>query len=72
MCIWGKSFLTPLFLEIARSLADGRYLLEFGSADAPTYVMRPPSQGDYRAPSAFVLDLRRWSTQQGEDCNERH
>lgn len=41
-----------------RAIADGRYLLEFGSADAPTYVMRQPSPGNYRAPSAFVLDLR--------------
>lgn len=42
-----------------RSLADGRYLLEFGPLDAPSYVMRQPSPGNYREPSAFVLDLRR-------------
>ncbi|MBB3313633.1 hypothetical protein FHT78_005427 [Rhizobium sp. BK196] len=41
-----------------RAIADGRYVLEFGSTDAPTYVMRQPSPGNYRAPSAFVLDLR--------------
>lgn len=41
-----------------RAVADGQYLLEFGSTDAPTYVMRQPSPGNYRAPSAFVLDLR--------------
>ncbi|TBY41588.1 phage tail tip lysozyme [Rhizobium leguminosarum] len=41
-----------------RAIADGRYLLEFGSADAPAYVMRQPSQGNYNAPSPFVLDLR--------------
>lgn len=41
-----------------RAVADGRYVLEFGSPDSPTYVLRRPSQGNYRAPSAYVLDLR--------------
>lgn len=41
-----------------RAIADGRYVLEFGSPQSPTYAMRQPSQGDYRAPSVFVLDLR--------------
>ncbi|MBX5001890.1 hypothetical protein HJB72_28620 [Rhizobium lentis] len=41
-----------------RAIADGRYLLEFGSADAPAYAMSQPSSGNYNAPSPFVLDLR--------------
>lgn len=41
-----------------RAVADGRYILEFGSTDYPTYVMRQPSQGNYTGPSVFVLDLR--------------
>ncbi|MDQ0132666.1 hypothetical protein J2T08_000567 [Neorhizobium galegae] len=40
-----------------RAVADGRYILEFGRADAPTYVMRQPSPGTYKQ-STFVLDLR--------------
>lgn len=40
-----------------RAVADGRYILEFGRPDAPTYVMRQPSPGTYRQ-SPFVLDLR--------------
>lgn len=40
-----------------RAVADGRYLLEFGRSDAPTYVMQRPSQGNYHQ-SAFILDLR--------------
>jgi len=40
-----------------RAVADGRYILEFGRADAPTYVMQQPSRGTYRQ-SVFVLDLR--------------
>ncbi|ASY64481.1 Phage protein [Sinorhizobium sojae CCBAU 05684] len=41
-----------------RAIADGRYILEFGNADYPTYVMRQPSPGSYTEPSVFVLDLR--------------
>jgi hypothetical protein len=41
-----------------RAIADGRYVLEFGDPTSPSYAMRQPSQGDYRAPSVFVLDLR--------------
>lgn len=41
-----------------RAVADGRYVLEFGRPSSPSYVMRQPSQGNYRGPSAFVLDLR--------------
>lgn len=40
-----------------RAVADGRYILEFGRPDSPTYVMRQPSPGTYRQ-STFVLDLR--------------
>ncbi|MBB4342152.1 lysozyme family protein [Rhizobium leguminosarum] len=41
-----------------RAVADGRYVLEFGTADAPTYALRQPSPGSYGQPSVFVLDLR--------------
>lgn len=40
-----------------RAVADGRYILEFGRPESPTYVMRQPSPGTYRQ-SVFVLDLR--------------
>lgn len=41
-----------------RAVADGRYLLEFGSTESPTYALRRPSQGTIGQPSVFVLDLR--------------
>lgn len=41
-----------------RAVADGRYVLEFGNPDSPTYAMQQPSQGNYRKPSVFVLDMR--------------
>lgn len=41
-----------------RAVADGRYLLEFGSAESPSYALRRPSPGSYGQPSVFVLDLR--------------
>ncbi|WP_437405177.1 hypothetical protein [Sinorhizobium meliloti] len=41
-----------------RAVADGRYVLEFGSTDDPRYVIRQPSPGSYGQPLAFVLDLR--------------
>ncbi|MBB4066751.1 transglycosylase SLT domain-containing protein [Gellertiella hungarica] len=41
-----------------RAVADGRYVLEFGPEDAPTYALRQPSPGSYGGPSVFVLDLR--------------
>lgn len=41
-----------------RSLADGRYLLEFGRPESPTYVLRQPSPGNYAREGVFVLDLR--------------
>ncbi|WP_343289713.1 transglycosylase SLT domain-containing protein [Ferranicluibacter rubi] len=41
-----------------RAVADGRYLLEFGSAESPSYALRRPSPGGYGQPSVFVLDLR--------------
>ena len=41
-----------------RAVADGRYVLEFGSQDAPSYAMRQPSPGSYGQPSVFVLDFR--------------
>lgn len=40
-----------------RAIADGRYVLEFGRPESPSYVMRQPSPGTYRQ-STFVLDLR--------------
>jgi len=40
-----------------RAVADGRYILEFGRRESPTYVMQQPSPGTYRQ-SVFVLDLR--------------
>ncbi|MBW8285081.1 MAG: transglycosylase SLT domain-containing protein [Rhizobium sp.] len=39
-----------------RAVADGRYILEFGRPESPTYVMQQPSRGTYRQ-SVFVLDL---------------
>lgn len=43
-----------------RAVADGRYILEFGSTDYPTYVMRsaPHPGGGTDMNSVFVLDLR--------------
>lgn len=41
-----------------RAVADGRYVLEFGSPDRPSYAMRQQSPGNYRSPSVFILDLR--------------
>ncbi|PYE25095.1 D-alanyl-D-alanine carboxypeptidase-like protein [Rhizobium sp. PP-CC-3A-592] len=41
-----------------RAVADGRYLLEFGSDESPSYALRRPSPGGYGQPSVFVLDLR--------------
>jgi len=43
-----------------RAVADGRYILEFGSPDYPTYVMRsaPHPGGGADMNSVFVLDLR--------------
>ncbi|MDI7862530.1 hypothetical protein MRS76_11215 [Rhizobiaceae bacterium n13] len=42
-----------------RAVADGRYILEFGRSNAPTYAMRMPSAGSYDPRnSVFVLDLR--------------
>lgn len=43
-----------------RAVADGRYILEFGNADYPTYVMRsaPHPGGGTDMNSVFVLDLR--------------
>lgn len=41
-----------------RAVADGRYVLEFGSPERPTYAMRQQSPGSYGGPSVFVLDLR--------------
>ena len=40
-----------------RAVADGRYILEFGRRESPTYVMQQPSPGTYRQ-SVFILDLR--------------
>lgn len=40
-----------------RAVADGRYVLEFGRPESPSYVIRQPSPGTYRQ-STFVLDLR--------------
>lgn len=41
-----------------RAVADGRYVLEFGSPDRPTYALRQQSPGTYGTPGVFVLDLR--------------
>lgn len=41
-----------------RAVADGRYILEFGSIEEPTYAIRQQSPGSYGRPLAFVLDLR--------------
>ncbi|MGO1160447.1 transglycosylase SLT domain-containing protein [Brucella sp. C7-11G] len=45
-----------------RAVSDGRYLLEFGLEDAPTFAMSKPVMADSRVSragrGAFVLDLR--------------
>lgn len=41
-----------------RAVADGRYVLEFGSPERPTYALRQQSPGTYGTPGVFVLDLR--------------
>lgn len=41
-----------------RSVADGRYILEFGNPKTPMYVLRQPSPGNYSQEGIFILDLR--------------
>lgn len=41
-----------------RSVADGRYILEFGNPKTPMYVLRQPSPGNYSREGIFILDLR--------------